>query len=111
MKPFFLLAALFLNTAIQAQKSTADTIRPAQIVEAACGQCRFGLKSKGCDLAVRLDGKAYFVEGTGIDDHGDAHATDGFCNAVRKAEVKGMLVNERFVATYFRLLPEAAKKD
>ena len=30
-------------------------------------------RQKGCDLAVRIDGKSYFVEGTKIDEHGDAH--------------------------------------
>ncbi|QNH64096.1 hypothetical protein H4317_06710 [Hymenobacter sediminicola] len=76
------------------------------LAEAGCGQCRLGLPGKGCDLAVRLDGKAYFVDGTTIDSHGDAHATDGFCNAIRKAEVQGEVVNNRFRATYFQLLPK-----
>jgi hypothetical protein len=73
-------------------------------VETACGQCQFGLKAKGCTLAVRMDGKAYFVDGTDIDSHGDAHAKDGFCNAIRKAQVQGEIINDRFKATYFKLL-------
>ena len=60
---------------------------------------------KGCDLAVRIEGKSYFVEGTKLDDHGDAHAKDGFCSAIRKAEVYGEIVNEKYVATSFILLP------
>jgi hypothetical protein len=36
------------------------------------------LKGYACDLAVRIDGKPYFVDGTSIDSHGDAHAEDGF---------------------------------
>jgi hypothetical protein len=36
------------------------------------------LKGYACDLAVRIDGKTYFVDGTSIDSHGDAHAEDGF---------------------------------
>jgi hypothetical protein len=47
------------------------------IVEASCGQCQFGMKGYACDLAVRIDGKPYFVDGTSID-YGDAHAEDGF---------------------------------
>ena len=82
-----------------------DKTKPLQVVEASCGQCRLGLPGKSCDLAVRLDGKAYFVDGTTIDSHGDAHARDGFCQSVRKAQVQGEVVNGRFVATYFRLLP------
>jgi len=59
----------------------------------------------GCDLAVRIDGKSYFVEGTSLDDHGDAHAKDGFCSAVRKAEVVGEVKNAVFVVSKFKLLP------
>lgn len=73
-------------------------------VEAACGQCQFGLEGEGCDLAVRVDDDAWFVDGTSIDDHGDAHAEDGFCNAVRGARVTGQVEGGRFVATSFRLL-------
>ncbi|MCP3905862.1 MAG: hypothetical protein GY715_19740 [Planctomycetes bacterium] len=74
-------------------------------VDAACGQCQFGLPGDGCDLAVRFDGHAYFVDGTGIDDHGDAHAADGLCNAVRRARVTGRVAGDRFVASSFELLP------
>ena len=76
-----------------------------QVVEASCGQCNFKLPGKGCSLAVRIDGKAYFVDGTGIDEHGDAHAKDGFCKAIRKAEVKGKIIGNRFQASSFKLLP------
>jgi hypothetical protein len=84
--------------------------KPVTVAEASCGQCKFGLKGKGCDLAVRIDGKAYFVDGTKIDEHGDAHASDGFCEAIRKAEVQGEVVNNRYKVTYFKLLPEPAKQ-
>lgn len=77
-----------------------------QIVEAACGQCKFGIKGEDCNLAVRINGKAYFVDGSKIDDHGDAHADDGFCNKIRKAQVSGMVVNNRFAASSFTLLKE-----
>jgi hypothetical protein len=43
------------------------------------------------------------VDGTGIDDHGDAHGADGFCNAVRQARVTGSFDGDRFVATTFVL--------
>jgi hypothetical protein len=96
----------------EAAKSTATDTSKVQIVEAACGECQFGLKGKSCDLAVRIDGHAYFVDGSSIDSHGDAHAKDGFCKAVRKAEVKGEIVNNRFKVTYFKLLktPETPVK-
>ncbi len=76
-----------------------------QIVETSCGQCQFKMEGKSCDLAVRIDGKSYFVEGTNIDAHGDAHAKDGFCASIRKAEVIGAIKNNKFVVTYFKLLP------
>jgi len=79
-----------------------------QIVEVSCGQCQFGLTSqKGCDLAVRIDSTAYFVDGAGIDDFGDAHDEEsGFCLTVRKAEVTGELVNDRFQLSSIKLLDE-----
>ncbi|MBL7727919.1 MAG: hypothetical protein JNM68_09540 [Dinghuibacter sp.] len=84
--------------------STPNPKKKIQVVEASCGQCQFGLTGKGCDLAVRINGKAYYVDGTKIDDHGDAHAQDGFCEAVRTAKVQGEVVNGRFKATYFKLV-------
>ncbi len=101
MKKIISLVALFLCISVNAQEKTK-----IQTVEAACGQCQFGMKEKkGCDLAVRVDGKAYFVEGTDINKHGDAHAADGFCSAVRKAEVTGEIKGDKFVASSFKLLP------
>jgi hypothetical protein len=85
-------------------QSLQITSQKLQVVEASCGQCNFAMKEKGCTLAVRIDGKAYFVDGTDIDSHGGSHDDDGFCNAIRKAEVKGEVVNNRFKASYFKLL-------
>jgi len=82
---------------------TKDT-KP-QIVEASCGQCQFNMTEiSGCDLAVRMNGKSYFVDNTNIDDHGDAHADDGFCNTVRTAQVKGKIVEGRFKVELFKLI-------
>ncbi len=76
-----------------------------QVVEAACGQCQFGITGKaGCDLAVRIDGESYFVDGTTIHDHGDAHADDGFCETIRQVEVKGEIIDGRFKAESFTLI-------
>ena len=81
------------------------------MVEAACGECQLGLEGKSCDLAVRIDGKSYFVDGTDIDSHGDAHAKDGFCKMIRKVEVQGEIVANRFKVSYFKLIPNSAPKD
>ena len=78
-----LLFLLICNSSIIFAQEKSETSK-IQIVEASCGQCQFGMKGHGCDLAVRIDGKSYFVEGSHIDKHGDAHAEDGFCSAVRK---------------------------
>ena len=76
-----------------------------QVVEAACGQCQLGITEKsGCDLAIRIDGKSYFVDGTSIHDHGDAHAADGFCAAIRKANVKGEIIDGRFKTESFTVI-------
>ena len=76
-----------------------------QVVDAACGQCQFGITEKsGCDLAVKIDGKSYFVDGTSIHDHGDAHADDGFCETIRQVNVKGEIIDGRFKAESFTLI-------
>ncbi len=105
---------LFSIMAVSAQNASKESIKPNKTkklltAEVSCGQCQFGMPGKTCDLAIRINGKAYFVDGTTIDSHGDAHANDGFCNAVRKAEVQGELVNDRFKSTYMKLLPETPK--
>lgn len=77
-----------------------------QIAEVSCGQCKFELDSEdGCSLAVRIKDKAYFIEGFKIDDFGDAHDEHtGFCNVVRKAEVTGKVVDNKFVASSIKLV-------
>ena len=103
----FLLSVGVNVSYAQAGKSAAlSTSDSLKIVEAACGECMFKMKGNDCELAVRIDGKAYFVDGSKIDDHGDAHADNGFCNRVRKASVSGKVIDGRFVATSFKLLPE-----
>ena len=98
---------LFLASNLNAQKSNdiqPDPNKKVSIVEASCGQCKFKMKGKGCTLAVRFNGKAYFVDKSDIEAYGDAHAKMGFCNAIRKAKVQGEIVNNKFVATYFELI-------
>src|SRR6187402_46332 len=104
MKNLLSIALLFTALITTAQENK-EAPKP-QIVEVSCGECQFGMKGKGCDLAIRIDGKSYFVDGTKIDDHGDSHAEDGFCETIRKAEVTGEIVNNRFKVATFTLLPE-----
>ena len=103
MKKILTFLFILSSTLILAQDKKENS--KIQIVEASCGQCQFKMEGKSCDLAVRIDGKSYFVEGTNIDSHGDAHADDGFCSTIRKAEVIGEIKDNKFVVTYFKLLP------
>ena len=91
-----------------AEASTPGADRTLE-VEAACGSCQFDMPGSDCDLAVRFEGHAYYVEGTKIDEYGDAHAADGFCNAVRRARVTGHVAGERFAVASFELLPVTAR--
>ncbi len=87
-----------------------DPGKELRTVTASCGQCNFGLPGGDCDLAVRFpqqDGaeKAFYVDGVDISAFGHPHDKDGFCLALRKAEVQGEVVEGRFKASYFKLLP------
>ena len=109
MKIFFIVVCSYaiafsaIGQQKEAKQSQPDSTKKTQIIEAACGECQFGLDGKTCDLAVRIDGKSYFVDGTHIDSHGDAHAKDGFCNTIRNAVVQGEIVGGRFKVSYFKL--------
>tara|TARA_B100001094_G_scaffold323308_1_gene373949 strand:+ start:305 stop:688 length:384 start_codon:yes stop_codon:yes gene_type:complete len=73
------------------------------LVLASCGMCNFGMKNRNCSLAIQINEKAYNVKGSKIDDHGDSHAKDGFCNAVRVANVSGKIKKSYFMADTFVL--------
>lgn len=107
MKKLITLVCLFAAFAIQAQDRKIEK----QTVEASCGQCKLGMKDKkGCDLAVRIDNKSYFVEGANMNQFGDAHGKDGMCNAIRKAEVSGEIKGDKFIASSFKVLPVEGQK-
>ena len=79
----FLFILLFLFAC-----SAKDSEQFDQIVEASCGQCMFAM-----------------------DDFGDAHAEDGFCNFIRKAKVKGHVEESIFVVSSFELLSDAPSPE
>jgi Family of unknown function (DUF6370) len=102
-----ILSCFTIATNAQTQQpdiSKPDPSKKIQIVDVSCGECKFHLKGKSCDLAVRIKGKAYFVDGANIDSFGYAHAKNGFCKAIGKAEAQGEIVNNRFKVTYLKLL-------
>ena len=68
------------------------------IVDASCAKCQFYKKSdKDCLLAVEIDSDIYCVEKTTIDDHGDAHASDGFVMSSGRLMLKELLMMEGFI--------------
>ena len=70
---------------------------------ASCGMCNFGMNNQKCSLAIQINEEAYNVEGTNIDGHGDSHAKDGFCNAIRVAKVDGKIKKDSFFTDNFEL--------
>ncbi len=113
MKSYLLIVAFALLSFVsfsQVATTTAkepDPNKKLMTVEASCGICNFDLPGDDCELAVRIDGKAYYVEGVTILEYGHPHHKGGFCVAVRKAEVQGEVVNDIFKASYFKLLPDS----
>jgi hypothetical protein len=111
MKSILSIFALLFSLSINAQekKSTGkfDEKKKSYEVLASCGTCNFKMKAPGCPLAIKLEDKYYFVEGTKIDDHGDAHAEDGFCNVIKKAKVQGTIKGDSFTTSYFEIIKEA----
>lgn len=108
MKKIVASLLLLMSLSINAQEK--KKLVKTQIVEASCGKCKFGMNSmSGCELAVRINNKFYVVEGSKIDDHGDAHGNEGFCNVIRLAEVNGQIVGNRFKPASFKLKPYEVK--
>ncbi|MGK4566988.1 DUF6370 family protein [Flavobacterium sp. 3HN19-14] len=104
MKNLIIVAVLFITNMLCAQKVTN------KVVDVACGECKFGMKGDACDMAVKIDGKTYFVDGAKkMEAYVDPHAKNGFCNAVRQATVSGEIVGNRFKATSFELVAEKPK--
>lgn len=100
-----ILGLVIMSCQTQEVEIVSEKYESSRIMEVACGECMFDLPGDGCHLAVRIDGKAYFVSGTHIDDHGDAHSNDGFCNSIRTAQVKGELRDDIYHVHELTLIP------
>lgn len=99
MKKIIFLSLFILFSCVEKKEKSI-------VAEVSCGQCQFELTGQdGCDLAIRINGKAYFVDGAHIDDFGDAHDENtGFCEVIRKATVVGAIENGRFKTTSITLI-------
>ena len=103
-----ILLTVVLTAGVSAQQkktdfSKIDPAKKVQPVEVSCGECKFKMKGKGCHLAVRINGKAYWVDNADVDAFGDAHEQKGFCKAIRKADVQGeVMKNNRFQLSYLK---------
>ena len=100
-----MLLALTTGLLLITSCGQSDSIIIEQKVEISCGQCNFNMDGNACDLAIRIGDNTYFTDGSSIDDHGNSHATDGFCSVIRKAIVSGEIKNERFIASEIEILP------
>ena len=81
------------------EKTNKDDVVEGNVL-ASCGMCNFGMKNKNkCSLAIKIGESVFDVKGTSIDDHGDSHAEDGFCNSVRVAKVTGKIKKNKFYSS------------
>ena len=64
-----------------------------------CGMCNFMNGDNDCALAVKIGSKILKVDGVGIDDFGDSHDVDGFCNVIKKTYVEGIVRENTFFPT------------
>jgi hypothetical protein len=82
--------------------ASANTITN-QLVETGCAGCIYQMSgATGCELAVKIDGKAYKVTGANIDAH-------QFCTKAKTALVSGRIEGDRFIATKFEVQAPGAK--
>ena len=63
-----------------------------------CGMCNFMNGDNDCALAIKVGTEVFSVKGVGIDDHGDSHAKDGYCNVIKKVYVEGRIRGKSFTA-------------
>ena len=70
-----------------------------QTVDAACGACIYKMPGvTGCPLAIKIDGKAYLVEGAKWPNH-------DYCDRNCQAVVSGKIEGDKFIATKLEAKP------
>ena len=63
-----------------------------------CGMCNFMNGDNNCALAIKVGRDVLSLKDVGIDDHGDSHAKDGYCNVIKKVYVEGRVRGKTFKA-------------
>jgi hypothetical protein len=104
LKSLSIGVVVLLMTSCATMKNT-DTVIEG-VYDVSCGICNLEMTGDDCELAIIIDAKKYYVEGSGINEHGDAHAEDGLCSVIRKANVKGVIKKGVFVAEKIELITE-----
>lgn len=111
MRLFYTAFAGILVASIAAAQ-TAEEASPTEdsptfLTETGCASCSYKMPGvRGCQTAVKLDGKAYLLEGVET----NAHA-DGLCDATKFARIAGKVHNGRFVATHYEIDESASAED
>ena len=63
-----------------------------------CGMCNFMNGDNDCALTIKVGQNVLSLKDVGIDDHGDSHAKDGYCNVIKKVYVEGRVRGKTFKA-------------
>ena len=103
MKHLFYLSLFTFLTACASLNKSAEPI--SGTYEVSCGKCNMEMTGDACALAIEINDKSYYVEGNGLNDHGDAHTEDGLCTVRRDAKVVGEIKKGVLVAESLELLP------
>tara|TARA_B100001059_G_scaffold165481_1_gene165074 strand:+ start:991 stop:1323 length:333 start_codon:yes stop_codon:yes gene_type:complete len=108
MKKVLLICTLLILACKKVKKISTNELKYSAEMElieaeASCGICMFNMNGESCELAVKINDEKYYVKGADIDSFGDAHSDVGFCNAIRKVEIQGEFISNKFLLTYFKL--------
>ena len=70
-------------------ESVPESMKVDGNVLISCGMCNFFTEDKICAVSVKIGKDVFKVHGVNIDDHGNSHAVDGYCNVIIRAYVNG----------------------
>lgn len=95
-----------VDSAIAAVDGAVDTamtelakLTGEETTEVGCGMCMYSMEGvESCELAAKVDGKAYLVTGVDFDTHGS-----GLCNGTSNAKITGSVYEDGVTATKVEL--------